>query len=52
MMWSRTWLHAQWLSDTVGGALAGAGACLLLWRAFAPLLDAEAEHAAANTLWL
>lgn len=52
MMWSRTWLHAQWLSDTCAGALAGAGACLLLWRAFAPLLRTEAERTAANTLWL
>ncbi|MEJ8645903.1 phosphatase PAP2 family protein [Streptomyces sp. MS1.HAVA.3] len=25
MMWSRTWLHAHWLSDTVAGAAAGAG---------------------------
>ncbi|MER5733633.1 phosphatase PAP2 family protein [Streptomyces sp. NPDC002138] len=52
MMWSRTWLHAQWLTDTFGGALAGAGACLLLWRVFARLLETEAERAAANTLWL
>ncbi|MET9697835.1 phosphatase PAP2 family protein [Streptomyces sp. NPDC006529] len=52
MMWSRTWLHTQWLTDTFGGALAGAGACLLLWRAFARLLKTEAERAAADTLWL
>lgn len=51
MMWSRTWLHAQWPTDTVAGALAGAGACLLLWRAFAPLLETEAERTAADTLW-
>ncbi|MFF1701446.1 phosphatase PAP2 family protein [Streptomyces sp. NPDC058252] len=38
MMWSRTWLHAHWLSDTVAGASIGAGAALLLWCAFAPLL--------------
>ncbi|MFC9294978.1 phosphatase PAP2 family protein [Streptomyces sp. NPDC057010] len=31
MMWSRTWLHAHWLSDTVAGAAAGAGAGLLAW---------------------
>ncbi|WP_330462157.1 phosphatase PAP2 family protein [Streptomyces sp. NBC_00775] len=41
MMWSRTWLHAHWLSDTVAGASIGAGAALLLWRAFAPLLARE-----------
>ncbi|MEV6950424.1 phosphatase PAP2 family protein [Streptomyces sp. NPDC051183] len=52
MMWSRTWLHAQWLSDTFVGALAGAGTCLLLWRLFARLLDTEAERAATNSLWL
>ncbi|MCP3818491.1 phosphatase PAP2 family protein [Streptomyces sp. A3M-1-3] len=51
MMWSRTWLHAQWPSDTVAGALAGAGTGLLLWRAFAPLLDREAVRAAAGRLW-
>ncbi|MFE5619221.1 phosphatase PAP2 family protein [Streptomyces sp. NPDC056470] len=52
MMWSRTWLHAQWLSDTLVGAVAGAGTCLLLWRAFAPLLRTEAERTASNSLWL
>ncbi|MGW7433462.1 phosphatase PAP2 family protein [Streptomyces sp. NPDC054861] len=52
MAWSRTWLHAQWLSDTLAGALAGAGVCLLLWRAFAPLLRTEAERTADGSLWL
>ncbi|MER6782762.1 MULTISPECIES: phosphatase PAP2 family protein [unclassified Streptomyces] len=52
MMFSRTWLHAQWLSDTVAGALAGAGSCMLLWRAFEPLLRTEAERVAADSLWL
>ncbi|MFI9102249.1 phosphatase PAP2 family protein [Streptomyces fildesensis] len=51
MMWSRTWLHAQWLSDTVAGLLAGAGTGLLLWLAFAPLLRREAVRAAADRLW-
>ncbi|MEV5974837.1 phosphatase PAP2 family protein [Streptomyces sp. NPDC051921] len=41
MMWSRTWLHAHWLSDTVVGAAAGAGAALVLWRAFMPVLARE-----------
>ncbi|MYW64115.1 phosphatase PAP2 family protein [Streptomyces sp. SID8379] len=36
MMWSRTWLHAHWLSDTLAGALAGAGATLLVCWAFGP----------------
>uniref|UniRef100_A0AAU2JI98 Phosphatase PAP2 family protein n=1 Tax=Streptomyces sp. NBC_00049 TaxID=2903617 RepID=A0AAU2JI98_9ACTN len=52
MMGSRTWLHAQWLSDTIAGALLGIGACLVLWRIFAPLLDAEAERMASDSLWL
>ncbi|MBT2541092.1 phosphatase PAP2 family protein [Streptomyces sp. ISL-44] len=52
MMWSRTWLHAQWLSDTAAGALAGGGVCLLLHRAFAPLLEREAALAAEDRLWL
>lgn len=51
MMWSRTWLHAQWLSDTAAGALGGVGAGLLLWRAFASLLREEAERSAADRLW-
>ncbi|MBT2422477.1 phosphatase PAP2 family protein [Streptomyces sp. ISL-22] len=50
-MWSRTWLHAQWLSDTVAGAAAGVGAVLLLWSAFAPLLKEEAARVASGRLW-
>lgn len=34
MMWSRTYLGAHWLSDTVAGALLGAGLALLLWGLF------------------
>ncbi|MET9610656.1 phosphatase PAP2 family protein [Streptomyces sp. NPDC006512] len=52
MMGSRTWLHAQWLSDTFAGVLLGAGACLVLWRAFAPMLETEAERMASDSLWL
>ncbi|MFF1415840.1 phosphatase PAP2 family protein [Streptomyces sp. NPDC058289] len=52
MMWSRTWQHAQWLSDTFAGALVAVGACLLLWRAFARLLETEAERMASDTLWM
>ncbi|MFG2328095.1 phosphatase PAP2 family protein [Streptomyces sp. NPDC048604] len=41
MMWSRTWLHAHWLSDTLAGATTGAGMALVLWWAFTPLLNRE-----------
>jgi len=49
MMWSRTWLHAHWLSDTVAGALAGSATALLLWCAFAPLLAREANRRRAGS---
>ena len=41
MMWSRTWLHAHWLSDTLAGATTGAGTALVLWWLFSPLLARE-----------
>ncbi|MFJ4776854.1 phosphatase PAP2 family protein [Streptomyces sp. NPDC088762] len=52
MMGSRTWLHAQWLSDTFAGVLLGVGTGLVLWRAFDPLLRTEAERMASDSLWL
>ncbi|WP_328924130.1 phosphatase PAP2 family protein [Streptomyces sp. NBC_00190] len=41
MMWSRTWLHAHWLTDTVAGAAAGAGAGLVAWWLVRPALARE-----------
>ncbi|WP_405786267.1 phosphatase PAP2 family protein [Streptomyces sp. NBC_01367] len=45
MMWSRTWLHAHWLSDTVAGAAAGAGVGLVAWWLFGPALARERARA-------
>ncbi|WP_243074084.1 phosphatase PAP2 family protein [Microbacterium sp. SS28] len=41
MALSRTYVHAHWLSDTLGGAMAGAGSALIVAAAFATVLPRE-----------
>lgn len=38
---TRTYLGVHWLSDTIGGTLVGVGAALVVWAAFAVVLERE-----------
>jgi membrane-associated phospholipid phosphatase len=46
---SRTAVHAHWLTDTIGGALIGAGMVLIVAGIFAPLLIRERRGRLATT---
>ncbi|WP_157975171.1 phosphatase PAP2 family protein [Glycomyces dulcitolivorans] len=49
MMGARTWQHAHWLTDTIGGAATGWAVAALVWRVCTPLLDRErAEREAVD----
>lgn len=47
MMWSRTYLHAHWLSDVIAGMLEGIAVAGLVWCASEALRDRRAVRAAA-----
>lgn len=44
MMWSRTYLHAHWLSDVVAGMLEGAAVACLVWCAVEAVRDRRAAR--------
>lgn len=48
MVWARTWQHAHWLTDTIGGVATGLGVAMLCWRAFDPMLRRERSQRAGG----
>ncbi|WP_051606911.1 phosphatase PAP2 family protein [Microbacterium sp. CH12i] len=44
MMWSRTYLHAHWLSDVVAGLLEGIAVGMLIWVAAEAVRDRHATR--------
>ncbi|MBT9606230.1 phosphatase PAP2 family protein [Microbacterium sp.] len=46
MMWSRTYLHAHWLSDVVAGALEGVVVATLVWAVLEVARERRAQPAA------
>ncbi|MBT2483500.1 MULTISPECIES: phosphatase PAP2 family protein [unclassified Microbacterium] len=49
MMWSRTYLHAHWLSDVVAGMLEGIAVATLVWVAVEAARDRHAARAVASS---
>ena len=47
MMWSRTYLHAHWLSDVTAGLLEGIAVATLVWAAVETGRERRAQRAAA-----
>jgi membrane-associated phospholipid phosphatase len=50
MMWSRTYLHAHWLSDVVAGLLEGIAVATLVWVAAEALRDRQAAKSDSITV--
>ncbi|MFS0792718.1 phosphatase PAP2 family protein [Microbacterium sp. 1P10AE] len=50
MMWSRTYLHAHWLSDVTAGALEGLAVATIAWSAIEVARERRAQRAAAAAL--
>lgn len=48
MAFSRTYLGAHWLSDTIGGALIGAGIAVIVWAPLASRLNRERKKPKAT----
>lgn len=48
MMWSRTYLHAHWLSDVFAGALEGIVVATLVWAAIEVARERRAQPAAVG----
>lgn len=48
MALSRTYLGAHWLSDTIGGAMVGAGIAVIVWAPFASRLIRERKRSFAT----
>lgn len=49
MMWSRTYLHAHWLTDVTAGMLEGVAVATLVWAAVEVVRERRAQRAAAAT---
>lgn len=49
MMWSRTYLHVHWLTDTIAGALLGLVVALVVWMALRERVTRESQRGRIGT---